>query len=721
MSNQSQRSRGIRVLKAVSSAVRLQILSLLFDRGELSYTELMNFLKMSPSRDAGRFAYHLRFLLRTGLVEVDANSKKYRLTDLGFMVLEVAEEIEKRGLRPQKVLVRTSRFTLEEFDVNRIVDSLVKEAAMPVEQAKKVAKEVEKRLLKAKTRYLTAPLIREVVNGILIEKGFEEYRHKLTRLGLPVYDVTLTLKEREFHDASKVHEEFGKNVIAEYTLLNVLPRDVADAHLSGKLHIDDLGDWILKPKEMVHDLRFFFKKPGSPKSLHSALNVTFNVLLHSAGETSGTQILEYFNVFLAPFMKDLKPEEAKEALRLFIHNLNQHVDASLNLEIIVPEYLASVPTAGDPRDESRFYRDFADECRLLALLILEVFAEENRKRPLLNPKVVIKLRPEAFKDEEAAKILLAAHGFTVEKGLLYFANALKEEEKYTAFSPSGFQLKPDVKGDWEIDTLRTGVLGTVTVNLPRMVYESNGDESTFFQMLQDTLEMAAQALEIKGKALKQDGKSFLQFLLQKVEGEQYFRLEDSARLINLAGLEEAFEVFSGKNVQEGGEALRFAVEIARFVMDFLREKGVRRGRRVLSSMVPSREASFRLARQDIERYGLAKVRFRGTREKPYYTTFNRVSIQNLKASLEILAAWKELHSLLAGGKLVVVDLDEAKLEAEELMSLTRKLVENYEVAFFTYNRSLTYCSRCGIGMPGVLHKCPSCGSVSTLTVSSRYP
>jgi predicted transcriptional regulator len=51
--------RGIRVLKAVSSAVRLNILNALFDYGPLSYTELMSFLKMNPSRDAGRFAYHL--------------------------------------------------------------------------------------------------------------------------------------------------------------------------------------------------------------------------------------------------------------------------------------------------------------------------------------------------------------------------------------------------------------------------------------------------------------------------------------------------------------------------------------------------------------------------------------------------------------------------------------------------------------------------------------
>ena len=61
--------RGVKILKAVSSPLRLQILNLLFDRGPLSYTELMGSLKMNPSRDAGRFAYHLKFLLKADLVE----------------------------------------------------------------------------------------------------------------------------------------------------------------------------------------------------------------------------------------------------------------------------------------------------------------------------------------------------------------------------------------------------------------------------------------------------------------------------------------------------------------------------------------------------------------------------------------------------------------------------------------------------------------------------
>ena len=209
------RVRGVKVLKAVSSPLRLQILNLLFDKGPLSYTELMSSLKMNPSRDAGRFAYHLKFLLKADLLEADVEARKYLLTELGKMVIDIADRVEKKTLRPRGMLVRTSRLALEEFDANKIANSLIREARMPAELAQKVAKETEKRLLKSRTKYLTAPLVREVVNAILIEKGLEEHRHKLTRLGLPVHEVTMLVdaKSKASKGATSVQKAAAKAIL----------------------------------------------------------------------------------------------------------------------------------------------------------------------------------------------------------------------------------------------------------------------------------------------------------------------------------------------------------------------------------------------------------------------------------------------------------------------------------------------------------------------------
>ncbi|MDH5754679.1 MAG: ArsR family transcriptional regulator [Candidatus Bathyarchaeota archaeon] len=732
----SRRLHGVKVLKAISSSIRLRILNLLFDKGPLSYTELMSSLKMNPSRDAGRFAYHLKFLLKADLIEADVEAKKYCLTELGKIVIDVADEIAKKAFKPRKMLVRTSHSALEEFDANKITDSLTKEANMPAELAQKVAKEVEKRLLKSKTKYLTAPLVREVVNAVLIEKGLEEYRHKLTRLGLPVYDVSTLVetKSKASQGSASIHETAGEIVLKEYMLLNIFPRDIADANLSGLLHINGLSYWVLKPSEIMHDLRFFFKnglnlekinafQPSypPPKSLDSALSATFNVLLHSAKEVGEAQTLDYFNVFLAPFVKDIETSKVKEAFRLFISNINQHVaSVSLGLELAIPDFMAEKQAIGPFGKRLDNYGDFTGESQLIASLLFEIFAEESVHKPLLNPRIIVKICPETFVNEKAKTVLLQAHRLAGEKGIPYFANLLGKTSENSVFSASGFRLRADLMGDWEIDILRTGSLGCVTINLPRIAYESKRDETKFFEILKERLEMATRALEIKHRALKQNGKGLLPFLMQNVDGDQYFRLEYCSRLINLVGLKEAAEAFHGKNIYDDGKALEFAQQITQHILAFTRKIGKRRGKRLTPALLPSFKASERLAQLDIERYGIAKVRFSGTREKPFYSTVSKLTLQDGEIPQEFLKVERKLRGLHAGGCLTVIELGKVEHNPDELMSLTKQIVENYGIEFFTYDRQLTYCVNCKRSWFGLLHKCPSCGATSTLTVFNRF-
>ena len=731
----SQRFRGAKVLKAVSSPIRLNILNLLFDNGSLSYTELMSALKMNPSRDAGRFAYHLKFLLKADLVEADIETRKYRLNELGKIVINVADEIERKSVKRKRILVRTSHFTLEDFDANKIVDSLMRETGMPVDLAQKIAKEAERRLVRSKTKYLTAPLIREVVNAILIEKGLEEYRHKLTRLGLPVHEVAslIETKSKTSQGSASIHEEAGKAVLKEYTLLNTLPRDIADAHLSGSLHINDLSNWILKPSEIIHDPRFFFQNglnleklndlqlsSTPPKSFESALSTIFNVFLHSAKDIGETQTFEYFNVFLASFVKDTRPSEAKEALRSFICSISQHTNVSLGLELVTPDFVADTKAIGPFGKLVGNYGDFREESQLLTSLILEILTEESKNKPLFNPRIIIKTRPETFSNGKAEELLLQAHQLASEKGIPYFASLLGKDQKHDVFSASGYRLKADWKKDWEIDTLRTGNVGCVTINLPRITYECEDNKTRFFEILTERLEMATRALEIKYRALKQRDKGLIPFMTQSVNGDRYFRLEYSSRLINFVGLKEAVEAFCGKTIFEDEEPLRFVEEVTRFISDFTRNVGKRRRKRLLPAILPSSEASKRLVQLDIERYGIAKVRFSGTREKPFYSTSSRLSLQNGETQSKALAFETKIHELCVGGNVAIVELDEGERKPEELMSLTRRFAEVDGIDFFAYNRNLTYCTNCKRSWFGSLHKCPSCGSTSTLKSLSKF-
>ena len=729
----SHRLRGVKVLKAVSSSLRLQILNFLFDKGPLSYTELMSSLKMNPSRDAGRFAYHLKFLLKADLIEADVETRKYCLTDLGKMVIDVADRIERNASKPKGVLVRASRSALEEFDANRIASSLIKEAKMPAELAQKVAKEAEKRLLKSKTKYLTAPLVREVVNAILIDKGLEEYRHRLTRLGLPVHEVSMLVEARnpDSEDAKSIRETAGDAVLREYVLLKVFPRDIADAHLAGSLHISNLSSWITRPNEVVHDLRFFYQNGldlekinafqpsfSPPHNLESALSTTINVLIHSAKEIAEAQTLEYFNVFLAPFAREVDSQQIKDALQLFIDSANQCADTTLSLELTIPNFIADKPAIGPKSKPISKYGDLAEEAQLLASLILDILLEQSRIKPLLNPRIVVKIRAETFADERAKALLLKAHNLAANKGLVYFACLSKKGEEEASFSGLGHKLTPDLNGDWETDTLRTGCLGWVAVNLPRISYECEKDEAKFIELLKERLEMAARALEIKYAALKQHAGKLLPFLMQNANGDHYFRLENSSRLIDLVGLKETMESFYGKNLQDK-KASHFLESIAECISDFTHKASKRRVRRLLPSILPNKEASERLAELDIDRYGFGKVKYSGTRERPFYSTINTIQLHGSQASPEPQMTDPTLTKTRLGGALTVIEIDDTEQVTDELLSKTKQATEACALEFLTYSRKLTYCANCKKSWFGLLHKCPSCSATGALTLYDR--
>ena len=109
------------------------------------------------------------------LIQLISLERKYTVTNLGRLVLNLTRQIEEQSLvESGKLYVRTSHQTMEEFNANKILQSLVKEAGMPVELAQKITSETESRLYKFQTQYLTAPLIREIVNALLVEHSMEE-------------------------------------------------------------------------------------------------------------------------------------------------------------------------------------------------------------------------------------------------------------------------------------------------------------------------------------------------------------------------------------------------------------------------------------------------------------------------------------------------------------------------------------------------------------------
>ena len=69
------------------------------------------------------------------------------------------------------LFVRTSEESISDWDRSKITDALIRETLIDRDTASEISKEVEQLIRKSGIQVITAPLIRELVNARLIEKG----------------------------------------------------------------------------------------------------------------------------------------------------------------------------------------------------------------------------------------------------------------------------------------------------------------------------------------------------------------------------------------------------------------------------------------------------------------------------------------------------------------------------------------------------------------------
>jgi len=207
--------------------------------------------------------------------------------------------------------------------------------------------------------------------------------------------------------------------------------------------------------------------------------------------------------------------------------------------------------------------------------------------------------------------------------------------------------------------------------------------------------------------------------MQKTDGDQYFRIKNAVRLVSFVGLNETIQAFFGKPLKQDGATLDFAKKIVSYLSSDIERYSKKPETRASLAMVPAADAAKRLAELDAEKYGWAKVRAQGTREKPFYTDL-------VALPLGVDISWKErfrveerFHRLTPGGHLAVVSLADVEQDPDDLLSVTRDVAGNYGVGFYVFNRNLSYCASCQKTFYGKLARCPACGSVSMLQSFSR--
>ncbi len=677
---QSTSKRVRMIFSVMASPNRIDILRILNSKGPLTYSELKSLAGFKSKKESGKFAYHLRKLLRQSLVALNKSERRYTITNLGKLVLSLARQIEERSIiESGKMYVRTSRESIEEFNSHKIIQSLVREGSLPLELAQKITEEVENRIYKYQTTYLTGSLIREMVNSVLLEHGHEEYRNKLARLGMPVFEVKEMISNVDNVDngAEGLLFKAGQTVFAEHLLSNTLPKDVADSHLSGDLHIANPGIWSLLPdtifvnlKELIEDgIDLRGKALGVTRipSIKSLENLTSSLSMITSlisKEASQEVIVDGLTQLLAKHSKNITELEEKLVEAFATSSTTSHYTQT---PILVS------------------YRIQLGSDQKIIKAILSAYKNYTKITPIPRIGLIIDFGKGKLTDvsDILAEIITLGGRVIFSKGSVSNKGILRDDIKNTGATSIKLQ--------------------SLSINLPRLAFESNKDETYFRARLALLMKPALSSMSIRNKDISDLTRRGLNPIL--AGNTQYMQRSSVTLIVNLVGLHEAvFNILGYQNNKEGREILHKVIETA---VDIAAKKGKEIGDNVSVCMTES-EGATRFATLDGEKYGKNSV-LRSLEGKPYSEgfLFEGSELSELTTKSEKIVECNKIAKKLNGGLSTRIrfDKDAKSSEIKKVIEKAGDLMTSFKPV-----KQVAICGNCGLKDEKLAEKCPNCKS-----------
>ncbi len=353
--------------------------------------------------------------------------------------------------------VRTTDNHLVDWNRDAITKQLLKETklteqlfgipAITEEEAKDIAKLAEKHIKEIRLRELSAAMIREIVNTILLERGHPEWRNVSTRVGTPVYDAHLidTGDRMGFEkndnanlqdNAETSHKKKADKMCKEQYLL-MMPPKLADAHLNGDIHIHDLEYFGTRSFCTSWDLRYFFyyglmpdgngtkaSVAGPAKKAEVAMLHAVKAMGSAQTNAAGGQGFYNFLTFVAPYFKNRTYKEIEQLMQMFIYEMTQMMVArggqvvfsSVQLSPGVPKLWRDKPAVykgkvwNGTQAPLQTYGEFEREVRLGFKAIISVLlGGDYLGKPFNFPKPEISIEPDFIKPDEWVKNFESKH------------------------------------------------------------------------------------------------------------------------------------------------------------------------------------------------------------------------------------------------------------------------------------------------------------------------
>jgi ribonucleoside-triphosphate reductase len=501
----------------------------------------------------------------------------------------------------------------------------------------------------------------------------------LARLGLPVFDVQEMISNLDHvnNGAEGLLFNTGQQVFAEHLLTNVLPKDVADSHLSGDLHISNPGIWSMVPDTIFVNVK---------ELIEDGLDLGGKYL--DISRVPASKQLDEITSSLSIMISLLSKEASQEiVLDGFVGLFTKHSKSLPELEQKLTDAFATASTT------SEYNKSITNVSIRLQLgsdtkiinSIINAYKNYAKITPIPKIGLIIDYDKGKISDvsEAASEIISVGGKVMFVKGHI---------------SSSGI-----TNGSTKTNMPLSIMLQSVSINLPRLAFESNKDETYFRARLALLMKPALSSMALRKKDISDLTRRGLNPILAK--NTQYMQKSSVSLVVNLVGLREAvFNILGFKDNKEGREILHKVIETA---VDVGAKKGKELGDSVAISMTET-ESSTRFATLDGQKYG--KNSSLNSMEGDSYS--DKISITASELSdytnrSDPISECNKFSKLFNGGLYVTLNIDkdakvtEIKKSIEQMSLLTPS---------FKPIKMISICGECGFKDEQFENKCPKCKS-----------
>lgn len=645
-------------------------------------------------------------------------------------------EAEKDG----SVLVRRSDESVVGFDPQRIVDSLVREAGVSPDLARRIALEIQTIITQSGLRRLTSALVRSLVDAKLIEHGLETEYRAHSRLGVPLYDVDRLIKQSRARISPLPLTPEGTSIALaetikrEYAILNVFSPPVANAHLVGDIFIQDLGA-VDRPYSIIQSPdavkrygftlpnRFALSRPARHPEVLVAHLVKFSAALQ--GYFNGPVEWDSVNYALAPFVAELSDRDIQQTAQALVFELSAtavgrggHVPAcTMHLDWTAPAYLADRPAIGAGGEPTgKPYRAYTTVARKLLHAMFAAYRDgDGQKLPFAGVRPVLHVVPEDLKQSEWRAFLIEVGKVIVERGGVWFNFDRDSEETFTR--RYGILLEGSL-ATAATDEWRAAAFQAVAINLPRGAHRAGATNTLgIFEELTRLMDVAAQALLEKRvfleKLLALGENGSLALLALRRDGKPFLRLSRTNQRICPVGLNELVWCVTGHQLHESRTAREFGARVMAHLTAEAARLSSRHKTRFVLAESHAEGMTQRFAQMDTRFFPEdAAERVQGVRgtDDIYYTNGVKLPIgadvapgerARREGELQNGALLNATSDLWFGGDVPT---------PEALADFVMLAAENTGTAGLLLSPEFTVCFDCHNLAQGLANKCAACGS-----------